>query len=129
MSTTEFGVTLKRLRTERRLTQGKLAETADVDPSYISKLETGAVAHTPSLATLQRLSQALEADPIELAQAANKLGGPFGITDDADAMRFFRFTTERARTSEDWRRLTELVDRSFAPAAGEDAARGTRRGG
>lgn len=117
MTTTEFGTTLRRMRKARQLTQKAVALAAEVDTSYISKLETGATAHTPSLATLQRLSRALDADPIELAHAANKLAGPFGITNDADAMRFFRFTTERATTSEDWRRLTELVDRTLAPVA------------
>lgn len=126
MATTEFGTTLRRMRNARDLTQEEVALAAEVDASYISKLETGAATHTPSLATLQRLSRALDADPIELAQAANKLAGPFGITNDADAMRFFRFTTERATTSEDWRRLTELVDRSFAPAAATSSGQRSR---
>lgn len=129
MATREFGTTLKRLRKARQLTQAEVALAAEVDASYISKLETGAAAHTPSVATLQRISRALDADPIELAQAANKLEGPYGITNDADAMRFFRFTTERAKTSADWRRLTELVDQSFSSAAAVSSGEGLGRRG
>lgn len=36
---TKFGLNLKRTRDERKLSQKKLVENADIDPTYISGIE------------------------------------------------------------------------------------------
>jgi transcriptional regulator with XRE-family HTH domain len=54
----EFGVLLKRLREVRRVSQSKLAERADFDHSYVSRLESGA--RMPTREAVERLAQALE---------------------------------------------------------------------
>ncbi len=53
----EFGVLLKRLRESRRVSQSKLAERADFDHSYVSRLESGA--RMPTREAVDRLSEAL----------------------------------------------------------------------
>ncbi len=59
-----FGVTLKRFREDRRVSQSKLAERAGFDHSYVSRLESGA--RTPTRDAVVQLAQAL--DLIELNQ-------------------------------------------------------------
>jgi transcriptional regulator with XRE-family HTH domain len=56
-----FGKTLKQIRTERRLSQEKLAELCELDRTYISLLERGL--RQPTLSTLFKLSEALEIEP------------------------------------------------------------------
>jgi transcriptional regulator with XRE-family HTH domain len=54
----EFGVLLKGLRETRRVSQSKLAERAEFDHSYVSRLESGA--RTPTREAVERLAGALE---------------------------------------------------------------------
>jgi len=49
---------VKRLRTQRGLTQSELAKKATVSQAFIAQLETGAEAN-PKLDTLRRLAKAL----------------------------------------------------------------------
>ncbi len=53
----EFGVLLKGLREARRVSQSKLAERADFDHSYVSRLESGT--RMPTGEAVDRLSEAL----------------------------------------------------------------------
>ena len=53
----EFGVLLKGLREGRRVSQSKLAERAEFDHSYVSRLESGA--RMPTREAVERLAQAL----------------------------------------------------------------------
>jgi transcriptional regulator with XRE-family HTH domain len=57
--TMEFGVQLKTLREARRVSQSKLAERADFDHSYVSRLESGA--RMPTRDAVERLAAALQA--------------------------------------------------------------------
>lgn len=52
-----FGVTLKKFRETRRVSQSKLAERAGFDHSYVSRLESGA--RTPTRDAVVQLAQAL----------------------------------------------------------------------
>jgi transcriptional regulator with XRE-family HTH domain len=61
--TVEFGVQLKSLREARRVSQSKLAERADFDHSYVSRLESGA--RMPTREAVERLSSALMLAQIE----------------------------------------------------------------
>lgn len=56
--TMEFGVQLKSLREARRVSQSKLAERADFDHSYVSRLESGA--RMPTRDAVERLAVALQ---------------------------------------------------------------------
>lgn len=57
-----FGMTLKRFREARRVSQSKLAERAGFDHSYVSRLESGA--RTPTRDAVAQLAQALELEQI-----------------------------------------------------------------
>jgi transcriptional regulator with XRE-family HTH domain len=71
-----FGVTLKRFREARRVSQSKLAERAGFDHSYVSRLESGA--RTPTRDAVEQLARALELDQVnrdELLASAGFLPG------------------------------------------------------
>jgi len=59
-----FGRVLRRLRTQRGLTQLRLAELTDLHPTYISLLERGH--RQPTLDTLAALGKALNVSPLRL---------------------------------------------------------------
>lgn len=59
-----FAANLRRLRHARRISQEDLAYTADVNRSYLSKLEKGA--SYPGLEVIAKLANVLEVDPAEL---------------------------------------------------------------
>lgn len=54
----EFGVLLKRVREAQRVSQSKLAERAEFDHSYVSRLESGA--RMPTREAVERLAGAME---------------------------------------------------------------------
>ncbi len=56
----QIGNKIKEIRKKRGLTQAKLAEKINVDPKYISRLETGN--STPSIATIAKLSDILDVE-------------------------------------------------------------------
>jgi transcriptional regulator with XRE-family HTH domain len=58
LSLKNLGITLKKLRKERGLTQAQLAERADVHRIYIAQIE--AQTKMPSLAALERIAKALK---------------------------------------------------------------------
>src|SRR3954467_3866852 len=61
-----FGPHLRALRTARGLTQAELAERADTNTMFISKLERGVT--TPPIGTLGRLAKALEHRVVDLVE-------------------------------------------------------------
>jgi transcriptional regulator with XRE-family HTH domain len=52
-----FGLNVRRQREARKLTQERLAERADLDPTYISGIERGV--RNPSLLSISRVAGAL----------------------------------------------------------------------
>ena len=62
-TTTPFGSALRRIRVDRRLSQSKLAEKADIDHSTASRLESGA--RQPSREMVGLLADALDATDAE----------------------------------------------------------------
>lgn len=56
----DFGRRLKELRSERQLTQEKLAELAGLERTYISQAEQGR--RNTTLLTMQKLAAALEVE-------------------------------------------------------------------
>jgi transcriptional regulator with XRE-family HTH domain len=107
-----FGEKLRQLRQRRKLTQRKLAEKAGVDFSYISKIENDRMEHTPSVKTIRKFAAALDADELELMDAANKIPIVLeSIAGDEHARRFFRRATEQIKTSEGWQDLLDYLER------------------
>ena len=71
-----FGVTLKKFREARRVSQSKLAGRAGFDHSYVSRLESGA--RTPTRDAVEQLAIALELEAVnrdELLASAGFLPG------------------------------------------------------
>ena len=64
MSATEFGTLLKQLREQHGVSQSKLAERADFDHSYVSRLESGA--RMPTRDAVDRLGQAMNLEQSQL---------------------------------------------------------------
>ena len=58
-----FAANLRRLRHEKGLSQEALADLADVNRTYVSKLETGAT--YVGLEIISKLANVLEAEPAE----------------------------------------------------------------
>jgi transcriptional regulator with XRE-family HTH domain len=67
MQAARLGMTLKRLRTARHLTQAMLAKRARVSQGYIAQFERGDH-RNPGLAVLRRLAKALKVPVGELVE-------------------------------------------------------------
>ena len=66
--TQNFAKTLKRLRTEKNLTQEDLAQLSGLDYKYVQKLE-GQKPSSPTLSTLEKLANGLNIPLVELIQS------------------------------------------------------------
>jgi len=60
----KLGQNMKKARAKKKLSQGALAWLLEVDKGYISNIENGK--KNPTLATIQRLAEALEVSADEL---------------------------------------------------------------
>lgn len=117
---TTFGQRIKELRLQHGLTQRDLAEKANVDFTYLSKIENDRLEHTPSIKTIQDLARILEIDELELMSLANKVPPALEvIAKDKDALRFFRRATSVVKSPEEWRDLLEYLDRKHARRSGK----------
>jgi len=63
-----FAANLRRLRHERGLSQEDLAHEADINRTYMSKLEKGA--SYPGLEIIGKLARVLQVEPAELLRPA-----------------------------------------------------------
>jgi transcriptional regulator with XRE-family HTH domain len=109
-----FGRRLREMRHARGLTLRQLAEAAEVDFTYLSKLENGRLTYTPSFDTSRRLAEALGTDPIAFLDLANKLPPELRpLQGSAQARRFIERASEIA-SPEDWDAMLELLERRRA---------------
>jgi transcriptional regulator with XRE-family HTH domain len=53
----KFGENLKKIRLEKKMSQGDICRALDVDRAYISNLESGK--RNPTLSTIKRIADAL----------------------------------------------------------------------
>lgn len=60
----KLGRNLKRIRTEKNMSQGDIARALGVDRGYISNIENGK--RNPTLATIAKIAQALKVSVDEL---------------------------------------------------------------
>ena len=87
-----FGKMIRDARKEKRITQRDLAKMIDVDFSYISKIETGAL-EPPSESVINKIAKVLEIDSNELFILAKKVPTEFKnsiIEEDTAANILFR---------------------------------------
>ena len=68
----EFGPRIRELRTRAGMSQSGLAAKADIDPTYLSKIESG-TKHPPSRKIILRLACALNVDGKELLALAGRI--------------------------------------------------------
>lgn len=59
---------LKKARKNKNLTQMQLSEITGISQSHISKLEQNKFIHSPTIRQVIALSQALDIDPLKLAE-------------------------------------------------------------
>lgn len=62
----KLGKTIKRIRTEKGLSQEKFAFEADLHRTYISDIERGN--RNPTVTVLEKIAKALEVKPSELLE-------------------------------------------------------------
>jgi len=60
----QLGKNMKRIRAKKKMSQGDIARALEVDRGYISNIENGK--KNPTLATIQKLANALGVSPDEL---------------------------------------------------------------
>lgn len=107
----EIGHRIRELRKQKHLTQRQLAQMANINFTYLSKIENGRLSHTPSAVTLRDLAHALDVDELELLQLANKLPSGFEqIVRNKGALRFFRRASQVVSTDEVWKDLERYLE-------------------
>jgi transcriptional regulator with XRE-family HTH domain len=110
-TTVEFGEKLRELRRKKGLTLRALAETVNVDFSYLSKIENGKAGYLPGADLIRSLADALGTDALELLQLANKVPPEVEyFARDAKARKFLHRAQEIA-SPEDWDALLGLLER------------------
>ena len=106
-----LGERVRELRQKKELTQRQLAEVAGIDFTYLSKIENDRLEHSPSLKTLQRLAEVLEADELELLDLADKMPPLLrDLAQNQEALQFFRKATKVAKSPRFWRHLSSQLD-------------------
>jgi HTH-type transcriptional regulator, competence development regulator len=109
-----FGERLRDLRRAKGLTLRQLADATEVDFTYLSKLENGRVSYSPSADMVRKLAQALDADPLELLELANKLPPELdSVRGSANARRFMQRASEIA-SPEDGEAVLDLLEQREA---------------
>jgi len=119
----DFGQTLKHLRESRELSQSRVADLADFDHSYVSRLESGA--RTPTRDAVSRLADALRLDPAAtdaLLHAAGFLNGDDPALLHDDDLRDLAAVLGDPTLPDDYRRLVRTNVRGLI-----DGARFVRR--
>ena len=107
----EFGELLKALRSEKSISQRRLAELVGIDFTYISKIENGTMA-PPSEETIIRIAGVFNENPDKLIIAAKKVPTDFNevIFKHKEIPRFLR---KADNFSEDqWEQLRKLLNES-----------------
>jgi transcriptional regulator with XRE-family HTH domain len=114
-----FATLLRQKRNEAGLSQRELGRLADVDFSYISKLENDRIP-APAIATIYRLAEALGCDVEVLLSAGKKV--PIELRDtlsQPEALRFLREASRLRLSPMDWEalvtRLQQLRRTNAAP--------------
>jgi transcriptional regulator with XRE-family HTH domain len=106
----ELGIKIRSVRRERGLTQEELAKRIGVNYTYISKIEKGRLPYTPSQETLRLLAQALEVNPLELLDLAEKVPDELASVAGSQPAREFLHKV-RHFDEEDWRALNEYASK------------------
>lgn len=101
-----FGARLRALRLAKRMNQRDLAGLANIDVTYLSKVETGKM-DPPAEGTVRRLAAALGEDPTELLVLAKKIPSDVReiVTASPEVSHFLRTAREQRWGPKQWREL------------------------
>ncbi len=92
MEAQKFGVGLRQLRNQAGMTQRELADRVNIDFSYLSKIESGAMP-PPSEKVISQLAEALNADKDELIILAGRIPADVAeILKNRETLRHLRST-------------------------------------
>lgn len=106
-----FGKRLRQARMERGLTLRELAKEAQVNFTYLSKIENERVPYTPAAETIRDLARILKVDSLEFLNLANKLPKELEpLNASVHARRFFDRASQVASPA-DWEALLELLEK------------------
>ena len=105
----DFGVTIKNLRKEQRITQRELAEKVDVDFTYISKMENGQLKNFPSTETIIKIANVLNTDADNLILLAKKVPENIRETIVADDLATALLRKMPSITEEERKKWWELI--------------------
>ena len=108
-----FGGYIRELRLEKNLTLRELADKVGVDFTYLSKLENDKIENKPSLDLIKKLSNELGADENVLTTLVGKVPPIIleQIAQDQNAMKFFRSLSSKKRSSAEWAKLKENLEK------------------
>ncbi|MCA1626222.1 MAG: helix-turn-helix domain-containing protein [Acidobacteria bacterium] len=110
---------IKRLCKDCGQTQAQLGEAIGVDKSYISKIETGKLAFTPSEETLRLIAKETDSNPLELLSLAERTPEELRSTVESEKAReFFEIVRNEQLENEDWHNLTQILRRRIARRGG-----------
>ena len=108
-----FGEYIRELRLGKTLTLRELAEKIGVDFTYLSKLENNKMENNPSLDLFKKLATELNADENVLTTLVGKVPSIIleQIAQDQNAMKFFRSLSSKKRSSAEWAKLKENLEK------------------
>lgn len=103
----DFAEAFREKRRQSGLSQRRLAELAEVDFSYVSKLENGRLP-APAAETICRFAKILGCPEEELLAAAKKMPASVGgsLSARASALRFLQEASNLDLSDEEWERMT-----------------------
>lgn len=106
----KFGNRLRELRKAKGMTLRALAEAVGVDFTYLSKIENERAGFAPGADTIRALADALDADPLELLELADKVPPEMErFASNAHARRFLQRAREIA-SPDDWDTLLKVLE-------------------
>lgn len=107
-----FGHSLKTLRSEKKISQRKLAELVGINYTYISKIENGAQ-EPPSEDTIIKIARVLGEDADEMLIQANKIPSYFQkiITENKEVSSFLRKAA--TLSPQQWDSIHRILDESL----------------
>ena len=107
----DFGSRLRELRRERGMTLRGLADAAELDFTYLSKIENGRAGYFPGADTIRQLAQILGVDALDLLHLAKKVPPELtAVAGTPQGRRFLQRANEIA-SPKDWDALLDLLER------------------
>ena len=104
-----FGGKLRELRKAKNYTQRQLAEKAEIDFTYLSKIENDLPGYLPSEEVIRKLAKLLETDPEELVLLAQRIPKTIqeNMAKNPRAAAFLRDAS--SLNDKEWDRILDIV--------------------